>query len=187
MDGSLVFWVLIAVCVLAAISYNRFITQRTLILDAWANIDAELRRRYDLIPNLVETVKAYAVHELAVLEKVTQARAAAIAAKGTPAEQSAAEAPLIVALRELLALVEHYPHLRASGNFLKLQSELAITEDRLQTARRLYNANVRDHNQRVRQVPSNIIARLFGFTEAQFFTIEGVLQADAPEADFRRP
>jgi LemA protein len=177
-------WLVVAVGAYALFSYNRFISQRNLVQNAWSNIDSELKRRYDLIPNLVETVKAYAAHERAVIESVTKARASAIAATGTPEQQSAAEAPLVAALRQLLAVAENYPVLKASENFLKLQSELAITEDRLQTARRLYNANVRDHNQRVKQVPSNIIANLFGFTEAEYFAVDEAVERRPPATEF---
>ena len=151
-------WIVLGVVVLAAvgaiISYNRFISQKNLVKDAWANIDTELRRRYDLIPNLVETVQGYATHEREVFENVTKARAMATAATGSPAEQAAAEGPLVAALRQLFAVVENYPDLKANQNFLALQAELSNTEDRLQTARRFYNANVRDYNRRVKQFPS---------------------------------
>jgi LemA protein len=155
-----------------AFSYNRFVGQRNLIKDSWANIDTELRRRYDLIPNLVETVKGYASHERELFERVTEARAAAAAASGPPAEQATAEAPLVQGVRGLLAVAENYPDLKASQNFLDLQRRLAETEDRLQTARRFYNANVRDYNRRVQSFPSNLVAGMFGFREAQFFEVE---------------
>ncbi|TMK21621.1 MAG: LemA family protein [Actinobacteria bacterium] len=152
-------------------SYNRFVSQRNLVRDAWANIDTELRRRYDLIPNLVETVRGYASHEREVFENVTKARAMATAATGSPAEQAAAEGPLVAALRQLFAVAENYPDLKANQNFLALQSELSNTEDRLQTARRFYNSNVRDYNRRVQSFPSNLIASSFGFKEEQFFEV----------------
>ena len=123
----------VVVAVGAVVSYNRFVSQKTLIKDAWANIDTELRRRYDLIPNLVETVKGYASHEKEVLENVTRARAMAASATGSPAEQAAAEGPLVAALRQLMLVVENYPNLKADQNFLQLQGELTNTEDRLQT------------------------------------------------------
>jgi len=185
--------VLIVIVVLAVVvagglivSYNRFVTQRNLIRDAWANIDTELRRRYDLIPNLVETVRGYASHEREVLENVTKARAMATAATGSPAEQAAAEGPLVAALRQLFAVVENYPDLKANQNFLALQTELTNTEDRLQTARRFYNANVRDYNRRVQAFPSNIIANMFKFHEEQFFEVDEALRGDAgvPRVDF---
>ncbi len=156
-------WVVLGLVALVVIfgivSYNRFVSQRQLIKDAWANIDTELRRRYDLIPNLIETVRGYAAHERTVFENVTRARAAAAAATGSPAEQAAAEGPFVAALRQLFAVVENYPDLKANQNFLALQGELTNTEDRLQTSRRFYNANVRDYNQRVQQFPSMIVAQ----------------------------
>ena len=185
-------WIVLGLAAIAVIfgivSYNRFVSQRQLIKDSWANIDTELRRRYDLIPNLVETVKGYASHERAVFENVTRARAAAAAATGSPAEQAAAEGPFVAALRQLFAVVENYPDLKANQNFLALQGELTNTEDRLQTARRFYNANVRDYNQRVQQFPSMFIARMFGFKEEEFFEVEEALrEAGAPQVNFTQP
>jgi LemA protein len=184
-----VVWIVIGVLVLFAIlgivSYNRFISQRQLIRDSWANIDTELRRRYDLIPNLVETVRGYASHERAVFENVTRARAAASSATGSPAEQAAAEGPFVAALRQLFAVVENYPDLKANQNFLALQQELSNTEDRLQTSRRFYNANVRNYNERVQQFPSMIIARTFGFEQEEFFEVDDALrEAGPPRVDF---
>jgi LemA protein len=184
-----ILWVVLAILVVVAIagvvSYNRFVSQRQLIRDAWANIDTELRRRYDLIPNLVETVRGYASHERETFENVTRARAAATAATGSPAAQAAAEGPLVAALRQLLAVAEAYPDLKANQNFLALQSELANTEDRLQTSRRFYNANVRDYNERVKQFPSVLIASMFGFKEEEFFEIEEAMrEAGAPQVSF---
>ncbi len=178
----------IAVLAIAAIvSYNRFVSQKNLIRDAWANIDTELRRRYDLIPNLVETVRGYASHEREVLENVTRARAMATAATGSPAEQAAAEGPLVAALRQLFAVVENYPDLKANQNFLALQAELTNTEDRLQTSRRFYNANVRDYNRRVQSFPSNVIANMFHFEEEEFFEVEEALRGEAgvPRVSFQ--
>jgi LemA protein len=181
----IVLGVLVLVAILGVVSYNRFVSQKQLIKDSWANIDTELRRRYDLIPNLVETVRGYAGHERAVFENVTAARAAATAATGTPAAQAAAEGPFVAALRQLLAVAEAYPDLKANQNFLALQQELANTEDRLQTARRFYNANVRQYNERVQQFPSTIIARSFHFEQEEFFEIEEALrEAGAPRVDF---
>jgi LemA protein len=182
-------WIVLAVVVLAAVgaivSYNRFISQKNLVKDAWANIDTELRRRYDLIPNLVETVRGYASHEKEVFENVTKARAMATAATGSPAEQAAAEGPLVAALRQLLAVAEAYPDLKANQNFLALQAELSNTEDRLQTARRFYNANVRDYNRRVKQFPSVLIANMFGFKEEEFFEVEeSIREGGAPQVNF---
>jgi LemA protein len=185
-----VLWVVLAIVVVLAIagvvSYNRFVSQKNLIKDAWANIDTELRRRYDLIPNIVETVKGYAAHEREVFENVTRARANATGATGSPAEQAAAEGPLVAALRQLFAVVENYPDLKANQNFLALQAELTNTEDRLQTARRFYNANVRDYNRRVQSVPSNVIAGMFDFEEEEFFEVEEALRGDegVPKVSF---
>jgi len=184
-------WIVLLALILLVVfggiaSYDRFVSQRNLVRDAWANIDTELRRRYDLIPNLVETVKGYASHEREVFENVTKARAMATAATGSPAEQAAAEGPFVAALRQLFAVAENYPDLKANQNFLALQAELSNTEDRLQTARRFYNNNVRDYNRRVQSFPSNVIARSFGFTEEQFFEVDEALRGDAgvPHVDF---
>jgi LemA protein len=177
--------VLVLLVILGIVSYNRFVSQKQLIRDSWANIDTELRRRYDLIPNLVETVRGYASHERAVFENVTRARAAAAAATGSPAEQAAAEGPFIAALRQLFAVVENYPDLKANQNFLALQQELSNTEDRLQTSRRFYNANVRDYNERVQQFPSMIVARAFNFEQEEFFEVDEALrEAGPPRVDF---
>ena len=175
---AFVFLVLFAV----ALSYNRFVQQRNLIRDSWADVDTELRRRYDLIPNLVATVKGYAAHESEIMDRLTDARATAIAATGPPDDQARAETPLIGALRGVLAVAEKYPTLKASENFLALQKELSGTEDRLQAARRFYNANVRDYNRRVQSVPSSVMASLFGFHEEKFFEVEEAVRA-APQVD----
>ncbi|MGQ0670478.1 MAG: LemA family protein [Actinomycetota bacterium] len=182
-------WIVLGVVALVAIalvvSYNRFVSQKNLIRDSWANIDTELRRRYDLIPNLVESVRGYAAHEKQTFENVTNARAAATAATGSPAEQAAAEGPFVAALRQLFAVAENYPELKANQNFLALQAELSNTEDRLQTARRFYNANVRDYNRRIQSFPSNFIANTFNFREAEFFEIEEALrEAGPPQVSF---
>ena len=182
-------WIVLGLIVLivlgAVVSYNRFVSQKNAIKNAWADIDTELKRRYDLIPNLVETVKGYASHESEVFENVTKARAMATSATGSPAGQAAAEGPLTAALRQLLAVAENYPDLKANQNFLALQSELANTEDRLQTARRFYNANVREYNQRVRQFPSVLLASMFGFKEEEFFEVDEVIRdAGAPKVSF---
>ena len=134
----------------------------------------------------METVKGYAAHEREVFENVTRARAMATSATGSPAEQAAAEGPLVAALRQLFAVAENYPDLKANQNFLAMQAELTNTEDRLQTARRFYNANVRDYNRRVQSFPSNLIANGFGFKEEQFFEVEEALRGEGgvPHVDF---
>jgi LemA protein len=170
-------------------AYNRFVSQRQQIRDAYSNIDTELRRRYDLIPNLVESVRGYAQHERGTFDEVTRARAAAIQAQG-PAEQAQAENMLTSALRSLFAVAEAYPELRASENFQALQAELATTEDRIQVSRRDYNDNVRQFNERVQSVPSNVIAGMFDFKEEPFFEIEEGDRAtleQAPRVDFTGP
>jgi LemA protein len=185
----IVLWIVLGVLVLSAllgvVSYNRFVSQRQLIKDAWANIDTELRRRYDLIPNLVETVKGYASHEREVFEEVARTRSMAAGATGSPAAQAAAEGPFVAALGKLFAVAENYPELKANQNFLALQAELSNTEDRLQTARRFYNANVRQYNQRVQQFPSTMVARAFHFEQEEYFEVEEALrEAGAPRVDF---
>ncbi len=169
------------------VSYNRFVSQRTLIRNAWANIDTELKRRYDLIPNLVETVKGYASHERELFEEVARTRAAAAGTTGSPAQQAAAEGPLVAALGKLFAVAENYPELKANQNFLELQGELSNTEDRIQAARRFYNANVQSYNARIGQFPSNLIAKQFHFTPEEFFEIPETERAavqTAPRVDF---
>jgi LemA protein len=185
-------WIILGLVVLfvagAIVSYNRFVSQKQLINDSWANIDTELRRRYDLIPNLVETVKGYAAHEREVFEEVARTRSAAAAATGSPAQQAAAEGPFVAALRQLFAVVENYPELKANQNFLALQQELSNTEDRLQTARRFYNSNVRDYNRRVQSFPSSLVASTFHFKEAEFFEVpEEIREAGPPQVNFTEP
>jgi len=164
-----------------AFMYNSLVRGRNHCTESWSNVDTELKRRYDLIPNLVETVKGYAKHEREVLEKVTQARAAAIASQGSPASQAKDENALVQGLRQLLAIAENYPDLKASKNFLELQHELTNTEDRIQRARRFYNGNVRDYNNKVQSVPTNIMAGIFHFKNEGFFEIENAVERLAPE------
>ena len=152
--------------------YNALVRLRNLCNESWADIDTELRRRYDLIPNLVSAVKGYMAHERQTLERVIEARNRASANHGTPAEQARDENMLIGALRNMFALAEAYPDLKANHGFAQLQRELVNTEDRIQRARRFYNANVRDLNTRCEVVPSNFIARMFGFENAEYFEIE---------------
>jgi len=152
-------------------TYNELVKLRNRTKEAWADIDVQLKRRYDLIPNLVETVKGYAVHERELFERVTQARAQAIGAK-TIKEKGEAENALSSTLKSLFAVAESYPDLKASANFLELQRELTDTEDKIQAARRFYNTNVRDMNIRVETFPTNIIAAMFGFARVEFFGAE---------------
>jgi len=165
-------------------TYNGFVRLRNLVQEAWRQIDVELNRRHDLIPNLVETVKGYAAHERAVFDEVTRARAAAASPGAGPAEQAAQENVLTQALGRLFAVAEAYPQLRASENFMALQAELTNTEDRIAAGRRFYNANVRQLNTRVETFPANIIAGVFGFTRAEYFEAEEPAVRAAPTVDF---
>jgi len=150
--------------------YNRLVKLRVTSQNAWSDIDVQLKRRADLVPNLVETVKGYAVHERGTLEAVTAARARAVAASGAgPAERAEAEAALSSALQGLTVAVEDYPELQASANFLDLQTQLAETEDQISNSRRYYNAVVRDLNTAVQTFPSNLLAGPMGFQEREFF------------------
>jgi LemA protein len=160
--------------------YNALIRLRQHIKDSWSNIETELQRRYDLIPNLVETVKGYAAHEKTVLKDVTDARSRAISSSGSPNHQAADENTLVKALKSLFAVSERYPELKASQNFLELQKELANTEDRIQASRRFYNGNVRDLNTRIEVFPSNFIASLFNFKHAEYFEIEEAVTIRPP-------
>lgn len=162
-------------------TYNALVRIRSHCWESWSGIDTELKRRYDLIPNLVEVVKGYAKHEREVFQSVIEARSRAIASSGSPLSQAKDENALVGTLRSLFAVVERYPDLKASTNFLKLQEELANTEDRIQAARRFYNANVRDLNIRVEVFPSNLVASLFGFQKHEFFEVNSVSERTSPE------
>lgn len=165
-------------------TYNVLVRLRNYCRESWAVVDTELKRRYDLIPNLVQTAQGYATHEREVFETVARSRAQAQAASGSPAQQAVAENAFVGGLRSLLAVVENYPDLKASGNFLKLQEELANTEDRIQAARRFFNANVRDYNTRLEVIPSNLVAGMFSFRPQEFFEIEAACERAAPVAKF---
>ena|SRR3989344_1350336 len=163
--------IIIAILALWGIAvFNSLVRIRQRVKEAWADIDVQLKRRYDLIPNLVETVKGYAAHEKDVLENVIKARSAAMNAH-TVGEHGQAENMLSGALKSLFALAEAYPNLRASDNFAKLQDELSDTENKIQAARRFYNTNVMDLNTKTEQFPSNLVAGPFGFKKEQFFEI----------------
>lgn len=163
-------------------SYNGLITLKTRTSEAWSDIDVQLKRRYDLIPNLVEIVKGYVAHEKDTLEKVIQARNMAMSAKD-PKAKGEAENVLSGTLKSLFALSESYPDLKASANFLELQRELTDTEDKIQAARRFYNGNVLDFNTRLQVFPSNIIAQMFGFKASEFFEA-GEGEKAAPKISF---
>ena len=178
-------WIIAGVVVLLIVVvvglYNGLVGSRNRVDNAWSQVDVQLKRRYDLIPNLVETVKGYASHEQQTFERVIQARNAAQAAQG-PAEQAEAENFLTGALRQLFALAEAYPELRASENFQQLQAELSDTENRIAVSRQIYNDTVLTYNNKVQQVPTNFVASIFGFDAREFFEAgEEVDQAPAVE------
>ena len=165
-------------------SYNRFVRQRNLVEESWKQVDVELRRRYDLIPNLVETVKGYAAHERATLEAVIQARATAAAPERSRTVQGEEETALTHSLRGLLAVAEAYPQLKADQHFRQLQLQLAETEDRIAASRRFYNANVRASNTRIDAYPSSVIAGVFNFEKAEYFEIEEAAARAPRQVDF---
>lgn len=176
--------VIVAVVVLAAILlYNKLIALRVRGANAWADIDVQLKRRADLVPNLVDTVKGYATHERATLDSVTQARTRAVAAqRGSPAERAAPEGELGTALRGLNIAVEAYPELQASGGFRDLQAQLANIEEAVQSSRRYYNAVVRDYNTSIMTFPAMLLARPMGFNGMEFFEVEGA-DRDVPRVN----
>ena len=169
---ALILWVIITIVVVVVLwiimVFNGLVVLKNRAKEALSDIDVQTKRRYDLIPNLVETVKGYAAHESGVFEKVTQARANAMNAQGT-AKKEQAENALSGTLKSLFAVAENYPDLKASANFMNLQNELTDTEDKIQAARRFYNTNVRDLNIKIESFPANIIANSFGFKEMDLF------------------
>ncbi|MDO8518380.1 MAG: LemA family protein [bacterium] len=173
--------IIIVVVLWTVFAYNHFVAVVQRAKEAWADIDVQLKRRYDLIPNLIETVKGYAVHERGVFESVTAARTAAMSAGTNLEERGKAENMLTGALKSLFAVSEAYPSLMANQNFLELQRELADTENKIQAARRFYNGNVRDLNTALQRFPSNIIAGVFHFEAREFFELgEGEQAAREP-------
>ena len=174
----------VAVLILAVIAiFNRLIRQRNVVREGWSGIDVQLRRRTDLVPNLVESVKGYAAHEHKVLEEVTQRRANSVAADSVQS-QAAAERDLQGSLRQLFAVAEAYPQLKANENFLKLQEQLAEIEDQIQMARRYYNGAVRNLNISIQSFPGVLVSRPFGFHEEPFFELEDRAQGAAPQIAF---
>lgn len=169
--GLIILIIVAIVIILSVVYYNKFIKLRTQSVEAWSDIDVQLKRRYDLIPNLIETVKGYADHESQTLESVTEMRTAAMNA-GNPEESAQAENMLSGALKSLFAVSENYPDLKANENFMELQKELTDTENKIQASRRFYNTTVRDLNIAVETFPSNIIANMFKFTKSEFFDLE---------------
>jgi LemA protein len=165
------------------VQYNSLVGLRNYIREAWSNVDTELKRRYELIPNLVSTVKGYAAHEREVLERVVELRNRCFANNGSPAQQAADENQLVDALKQMLVVVERYPQLKADQHFLKLQQELINTENRIQAARRFYNGNVRDYLNKCQSFPSNLIASAFGFQAEEFFTVPPSVR-EVPDVEF---
>jgi LemA protein len=172
---------LAAVALYVIVTFNALVSLKNRVQEAWSDIEVQMKRRYNLIPNLIETVKGYVKHERGTLESVTKARAEAMANQGRPSDQAASENMLAGALKSLFALAENYPELKANQGFLDLQDDLAETEDKIQAARRYYNGSVRDLNVKIEQFPSNLIARAFTFIQAEFFEL------DEADAAARRP
>ena len=163
--------------------HNRVVMLRQQLRESWADIDVELKRRWELIPNLVETVKGYATYERETLEKLMALRSSAMAVPGDPAAHAAQETALMLGLKQVFAVVENYPVLKADAHYAALQKELAITEDRIAAARRFYNGNVRDMNRMREQFPSNIIAGRMGIPEAKYFELSSDAERVVPRVE----
>lgn len=164
-------WIILAIVIIAAVLFNGLVRSKNQVDEAWSDIEVQLKRRYDLIPNLVETVKGYAKQESSVLENVTKARTMAMGA-GSMEEKLKDENMLSGALKSLFAVSEAYPDLKSNQNFMKMQADLTDTEDKIQAARRFYNGNVRDYNTKIQQFPTNMFAGMFGFGKREFFDID---------------
>jgi LemA protein len=180
----LIILVLIALWIIVA--FNRMVKMKNRALEAWSDIEVQLKRRYNLIPNLVETVKGYAAHEKGVFEKVTEARTRALEAgkSGDLNQMNKAENALSSTLKTLFAVAENYPDLKANANFLELQRELSDTENKIQAARRFYNSVVKDFNTKIESFPSNVMAKMFHFTKQSFFEIEDETEKEVPQVKF---
>lgn len=180
--------IILAIAILLAIYvisiYNRLVKLRTTVSEAWSGIDVQLKKRYDLIPNLLETVKGYATHERETLDSVTQARTAAQSAQGV-AEQQAAENSLNRSLMSLFAVAERYPDLKANTNFLQMQKDLASIEQDIERSRRYYNGSVRDQNILIDSFPSNLVANNFGFEKSAFFELDSITERSVPKVSFK--
>jgi LemA protein len=175
--------ILAVIAAFAVMTYNRLVRFRLLSVNAWSDIEVQLKRRHDLIPSLVESVKGHAGYERGTLEKVIEARNRAVSAKG-PAALGEAERDLAASVRQIFALAEAYPDLKASESFVGLQKTLADLEDHIQNARRYYNAAVRDLNTAIQQFPSNLLAGPFGFTPGEFFGLDSPAESAVPKVDF---
>ncbi len=187
MDISIVLIVIVVILGLFLITtYNRLITLRQRVKEAWSDIDIQLKRRHDLIPNLIETVKGYAAHERGTFDEVTKARADAVTAgaTGQPQQMAQAENVLTGALRSLFAVAENYPQLQAVQEFKDLSENLTATEDKIAFARRFYNGNVRDYNTSLQTFPTNILASTFGFKPEQYFELADQTDREVPQVKF---
>jgi LemA protein len=182
---TLLIVIIIALILYVILAYNTFVKMRNRVKEAWSDIDVQLKRRYNLIPNIIETVKGYAAHEEGVFTKVTEARAQAINATNVK-DQGVAENMLSGALKSLFAVAENYPDLKANENFMQLQNELVDTEDKIQSARRFYNGVVRDFNTKVQQFPAKIIAGIFKFMAEEFFEIDNEEEKKNVEVSFQK-
>jgi len=183
---SIIFWVILGIAVAVVLwliaSYNLLVRRKNRVEEAGADIEVQLKRRYDLVPNLVETVKGYMGHEREVFERVTEARAGL--AQGGMQEKMRADNALESTLKTLFAVAENYPDLKANANFLELQRELTDTEDKIQAARRFYNTNVRDYNTKLQVLPDSLIAQIGGFKAKEFFQLDSAEEAKAPKVSF---
>jgi LemA protein len=184
----MILWVVLGILLVivfwAIAAYNGLVSIRNQCVEAWSNVDTELKRRYDLIPNLVNTVKGYAKHEKDLLEQVTSLREKAANNHGSPASQAKDEGALERAVGQLMVRLEAYPELKANVNFLELQKELGNTENRIQASLRFYNGNVRENNNKIEQFPSNIIAGMFKFLKKEFFELDVPEARQAPKVQF---
>lgn len=183
---TLITWIILiagVVIAFALFAYNSLVKHRNQVKEAWSDIDVQLKRRHNLIPNLVETVKGYATHERSTLDSVTQARSQAMSAS-SPQEHAKAENMLSETLKSLFAVSEQYPDLKANTNFLELQRELSDTENKIQASRRFYNTTVRDYNTAIESVPTNILAALFSFKPTEFFELENEAEKAVPKVSF---
>jgi len=180
-------WIVIGVVILVVLSvvgiFNSLVTLKNRVEEAWSDIDVQLKRRYDLIPNLIETVKGYAKHEAGVFQSVTEARANAMSVQNV-AEQGKAENMLSDTLKSLFAVAENYPDLKANENFMQLQTELADTENKIMASRRFYNGNVRDFNIKIEVFPNNMLAGMMGFSHKDLFEIENEAEKENPKVAF---
>jgi LemA protein len=182
----MVLYIVIGIAVLvvlwAIMTYNGLVSRRAMVAEGWSGIDAQLKRRSDLIPNLVETVKGYATHERTTFDELAKARAGADSQD--PAQRAAAETAVTAAIGKIMAVAEAYPELKASENFQSLQKDLSDLEDQIQLARRYYNGAVRNYNVSTQQFPSNLIANMGGFTAAKFFELDNAAERNAPKVSF---